>query len=504
MRSNEISILVVDDDPVVGVLLQETLEGAGYIIFLADTGYSAVQAAIIHEPDLILLDIMLPDITGYDVYKKIKAHQSLAETPVIFISALEEEDLLDGCTTLGTGVDYILKPIRPRVLMARVTNILALVQSRKELAERNEQLQKEIAERNRLATAVQQWRDSVFIVDPVGEIVYANPACEENCGFSPAELVGKSFHDVQPVKCEEGQQESLFNHVFTGKEWSGNIQNVKKDGSFSLEEVTVLPVISADDELKGHVVIKKNITERRRLESIASSVNLMDNVGFVFSGIRHELGNPINSLKMTLSVLNKKIHAFPPDTVRDFLERSLHEIGRIEYLLSSLRSFSMFEHPIVSNFSLSRFLSNFFEMHKKGLEVARVQHFLKVEPDAATVYADERALLQVLLNLLTNALSAVEQSVEPTITVHAFKESENLVCLSFTDNGCGISQENQAKLFKPFFTTRPDGTGLGLVIVKKMLAEMECSIHCKSVEQQGTTFSILMPCDRDGDSQELT
>ena len=219
----------------------------------------------------------------------------------------------------------------------------------------------------------------------------------------------------------------------------------------------------------------------------------MENVGFVFSGIRHELGNPVNSLKMTLSVLMKKIDQFSQATIVEFLQRSQNEISRIEYLLKSLRSFSMFEKPVPDTIFLSDFMKNILDMHRKDLEMAKIKISVQVAEDAERVYADARALVQVMLNLLTNAVHSLEGRSQPVITINASRESESLVCLAITDNGCGISETNQKMLFKPFYTTRAEGTGLGLVIVQKMLAEMDCSIQVRSKENEGTTFSILLP-----------
>ena len=370
--------------------------------------------------------------------------------------------------------------------------VLELAEMKRELQECKAQLQQERAERERLAAVAQLCSESVLVTDPEGVIVFANPACEVNSGYAPGDFVGKTLEE-QHFNKDDPQFQEMMGHLQSGDEWYGNIPNLKQDGSYYLEEVSALPVWNGGGMNRGYVVMKKNVTEHRRLESIASSVNLMDNVGFVFSGIRHELGNPVNSLKMTLSVLSKKIDQFPPETVVEFLERSQHEIGRIEYLLKSLRSFSMFEKPVPDTVLLSDFLKNLLDMHRKDFADEGIESRIEVAEDAEKVFADERALVQVMLNLLSNAVHALEGRMNPVITIRVSRESDTLVCLSITDNGCGISEENQEVLFKPFYTTRADGTGLGLVIVQKMLVEMDCSIQVESTKYEGTTFSISLP-----------
>ncbi len=492
MVKNKATVLVVDDDAITCILLQAALESAGYKVLIANDGEAAIRSVENCDPDLLLLDIMLPDISGIEVYKKIKNIDGCVAPPVIFITSLAEDAILHQCHDMD-GVDYILKPLRTDVLLARVANTLELVESRKKLARKNEELASEVMERNRLAAIIEQFRDSVFIVERNGDISYANQACEENSGYSPAELIGESIWKTQRVETDKKILAEMLKCVRGGDEWQGAINNVKKDGSLCLQEVLVRPIRDVDGAVSSHVVIKKDITERRRLESIASSVNLMSNVGFVFSGIRHELGNPVNSLKMTLSVLSKKIEHFSTEKIVEFLQRSQNEISRIEYLLKSLRSFSMFEKPVLATVHLQGFMQNIMDIHRKEFDAAQISVRVQVNEDAAMVCADSRALMQVLLNLLANAAYAVEGRVKPSITITASRKSDLLICLAIADNGCGISARNQEMLFKPFYTTRGEGTGLGLVIVQKMLAEMDCSIQVESKEFEGATFSILLP-----------
>ncbi len=493
MENSSARILIVDDEKVTCTILETVLKGAGYETIISYTGEQALQFVREEEPDLVLLDVMLPDISGYDVYKKIKEDDASHSLPVIFVTSLDEDSVLNYCDEIQEGVDYILKPLRADILLARVANVINVVTIKKQLARQNEKLKTEIIKRNRLSAVIEQFTDSVLIVDSYGSITYANKACERNSGFTVEELLGRKVWDVQHVSQEDEKKHPVLDLILRGEEWQGTISSPKKNGSLYLEDISIIPLHKDEGKNSCHVMIKKDVTEKRRLESIASSVNLMDNVGFVFSGIRHELGNPINSLKMTLSVLSKKINDFPKETVQDFLDRSLHEVGRIEYLLKSLRSFSMFELPVPAVINLPEFLDKLVAIHRKDLARSRVHITFEVEENAGIVFADERALLQVMLNLLTNAANALEGRPEPTISILAKKESDALVCLLLKDNGCGISEKNQEMLFKPFFTTRAEGTGLGLVIVKKMLAQMDSSIHVSSTEDVGTEISILLP-----------
>jgi signal transduction histidine kinase len=240
------------------------------------------------------------------------------------------------------------------------------------------------------------------------------------------------------------------------------------------------------------IILIRDITENARLQSIAEAVNAMENITYIFSGIRHELGNPINSIKMTLSVLKKNLDRYSQDTIQEYVDRTLAEIMRVEYLLKSLKSFSMFENPSIQHVDLTDFMELFQSLVAGDLEKSGIELNITVSPKAKWVRADSRALQQVMLNLIANAADALEDSDNPEIVISAVKK-DDLVWIDVEDNGVGIRNEDQKNLFKPFYTTKPNGTGLGLVITRKMLAKMNGRIGIVSREGVGTTATISIP-----------
>lgn len=239
-------------------------------------------------------------------------------------------------------------------------------------------------------------------------------------------------------------------------------------------------------------VLLSDITEKMRLMSIAEAVNTMDNIGYTFSGIRHEIGNPINSIKMTMSVLRRNLDRFPPDVVYEYIDRTISEIGRVEYLLKSLKNFSMFETPEIKSLDLRAFLEKFIQLVRSGLDKDAILLQLDMPTDPVWVSADARALQQVMLNLIANATAALDGCPDPLVVISLQRRSK-YVTVKVRDNGCGISRDDQQHLFKPFYTTKVSGTGLGLVITRKLLAQMGCSIEISSNEGSGTTASIFLP-----------
>ena len=225
----------------------------------------------------------------------------------------------------------------------------------------------------------------------------------------------------------------------------------------------------------------------------------MDNITHIFSSVRHELGNPINSIKMTLSVLKKNLERYSLDTIQQYLDRALTEISRVEYLLKSLKSFSMFENPVIQDVDLFEFMDLFQSLVAGVLGKSGIKIEVALSQEAKWVSADPRALQQVMLNLIANAVHALEGKGNPTIFINT-QRKDDLIWIIVRDNGIGISYDDQQHLFKPFYTTKSHGTGLGLVITKKMLTQMNGRIGIESQEDVGTSVTISIPEGRHEDA----
>lgn len=244
-------------------------------------------------------------------------------------------------------------------------------------------------------------------------------------------------------------------------------------------------------------IIIRDITEKTRFESIAEAVNIMDNIGYIFSGIRHEIGNPINSIKMTMSVLKHNLGNYSTETVREYVDRTLTEISRVEYLLRALKSFSMFEKPNIKGERLPAFIAKVLSLVADDFERNGITIRTIFSSEAEWILTDPRALHQVMLNVMTNASDALAGRQDPQIVISTHRRG-GLVTIGIADNGSGMPENVQRNLFRPFYTTKPHGTGLGLVIAKKMLSQMNSNIEIKSRENIGTTVTIYLPEGRSG------
>ncbi len=343
-----------------------------------------------------------------------------------------------------------------------------------------------------LFTAIEQAVYGVTITDDKGIIRYVNDQLGQITGYRREEVLGQHFTVIYNIKNDKPLFRQMLATISKGSVWRGAYLNTTKAGKPYEEQITISPIQLEDHDENCYIISNFDATEKKRLETIAAANNLMENTGYIFSGIRHEIGNPLNSLKMTLSVLLKNYDTFSKPAAIEFLERSLNEAERIEYLLNALRNFNMFEKPKMASTDIHLFLNNFLDLASEDLKQKGIQATCNFASNLKPVQIDPRALQQVLLNIITNAVDACMDQNSPEINI-ATKQSMEFVEIIIEDNGCGMTVEQQQNLFKPFYTNKPQGTGLGLVISKKMLSSMGITIHIKSRLNQGTKITLKIP-----------
>lgn len=352
---------------------------------------------------------------------------------------------------------------------------------------------KKVEEDNiRLATAVESTDDSIIIFDMDGIIHYVNRAFERATGYIKEDIIGWHYCILKSGIHDCDFYGSLLHKAHQGDTWRGVLTNKRKDGSLYKADIHISPIKSFTGEAESYVVVERDITATVRLESIAEAVNTMDNIGYIFSGLRHEIGNPINSIKTTVSVLDENLDTYSKDTVKEYICRVMADLDRVEYILRAMKSYNLGESVEMRSVGIKSFMELFESFVKSDFENRGIRWKTIIHPEVESAYVDPRALHQVLLNILTNAGDSFENIEDPKVVISVFKQYRTIV-ISVMDNGCGISTEHLDKLFMPFYTTKVKGTGLGLAIVKKMTVQMGCTIDIRSSEGAGTIVDISIP-----------
>jgi PAS domain S-box-containing protein len=342
----------------------------------------------------------------------------------------------------------------------------------------------------RLSAAIEQTGEMLLIVSRNGILQYANPAYCNAAGEAVELLIGKPAFQL-PL-APRGSVRPIRACVLGGRVWRGMFPVAGPDGAMHEIEATVSPVRGEGGDTSSFVCVGRDVTEPRRLEAIADAANMVDQVGFVFATLRHELGNPINSLKTALSVLHRNLSDYSPEAVTHYLERSLAEIARMEYLLRAFKTFGAFERPQLEEVAASDFLADFARLVGPDLERRGIGLDTRIAPDLGLARLDPRAFNQALLNLVTNAADAVTGCQAPCVRIAAQRRGRRIE-VRVEDNGVGVAEGDLPNLFKPFYSTKRGGTGLGLAIVRKLLSKMGSTIDVRSDRGIATVFTLSLP-----------
>ena len=317
----------------------------------------------------------------------------------------------------------------------------------------------------------------IFVLERNAQLSWASAATERITGWPANELCGQGLTQVRECLSWNLDSTSVA-AALTGLRQVEDTRLRTREGELRRLSVEVDPLRDEAGQVVGALLVARDETELQRLRSVAEAVNLATNIGQMFAGIRHELGNPINSIKTALTVLRTSWQQFDSAHVDHYFERMLVEVGRVEYLLRSLRSFSAFENLRLCEVSLNSALAEIARLAGRTASARAIDIMFEIEDDLR-VEADERALYQVLLNLVTNAMDAVSES-RGTINLSAARASGGRVVLEVVDDGPGIPADLVDAVRRPFFTTKGHGTGLGLTIVDRLVAEMNAEFAIES------------------------
>jgi PAS domain S-box-containing protein len=480
-------VLIVEDSEDDAQLLLLELRRNDYepVFERVESREAMEQALGRRQWDIVISDYIMPRFSGLHALGVLK--DSGLDIPLIIVSGNIGEAIAVEAMRKGAH-DYIIK--------GNLARLAPAVERELREAEVHRASKRAEEERVRLAAAAEAAAEAIVITDIRGIIQYVNAAFVKMTGYTKEESVGHDLHMLDSGKQDADFYRSLRGTLKQDGVWTGRLMNKKKTGAIYHEDCTYSVIKNPGGEVINYVSIKRDVTERLRLESIAEAVNTMDSIGYIFSGVRHEIGNPINSINMILGILRSKLDVFSKENIREYVDRMASQLSNIEDLLKSLKSFNMYENQEPRTMQISSFIEKLLPLVREEFKKKGVTLDTFVDPNATLMYADPRALQQVMLNIFTNASDAMNGRDNPTITIKAFR-SAGMIGIRVEDNGCGIPEDKLKDLFKPFYTTKAHGTGLGLVIVKKMLAKMNGAIEITSRKDEGTRVDIFIPAGKE-------
>ncbi|MDB5930667.1 MAG: domain S-box protein [Polaromonas sp.] len=502
------TILIVDDEAPNRKLLEVLLQPEGYKTLSAASGEEALALMAQQAPDLILLDIMMPGMDGYEVATRLKANPATANIPIIMVTALADRSARLAGLHAGAE-EFLTKPVDRAELWLRVRNLLRLKEYGDLLRNHSRNLELQVqartAELQLFRTAMDATADAVFLANCSDtQFVEVNATACTLLGYAREELM--TMVPEQPTA--PGEVAHLFEAIITGPLDALTETSLRrKDGSEVEVEVQRQTLESSAQSIM--VCVVRDITERKqaRQDILHLIADLEERVrqrteqllvanqeleAFSYS-VSHDLRTPLSTINAFSSLLGKEIGAS---------ERGKHYLARIRAgaihmgeLIDALLALAQVSRSILrrERVDISAMAETILNQYRER-EPARIVE-LDIEP-ALAAHGDPRLLQQVLDNLLGNAWKFSGQQAHACIAVKRASCTDGQEEFAIRDNGIGFDMAYAAKLFVPFEQLHSQsefsGHGIGLATVYRIVTRHGGTIRAESAPGQGATFYFTL------------
>jgi two-component system phosphate regulon sensor histidine kinase PhoR len=472
-------ILVIDDEERIRDACRMVLEDEGYQVALADSGELGLKMIADTHFDVILLDLMMPVLSGLDVLPKLKERHP--DTAVIVITGYATVEHSIEAMKEG-AFDFIPKPFAPEQLRAVVAKSIKYTRALQDISD----------SKSRLRVMVNRLMDGVMTTDADKKIVLANPAFLHMIGFAGGSVKGRAADEVIGSELIlKIIDEALALPVAASAESCEEITLQNDSGDERILSVRCSPFRDRNGQNLGTTTVLHDITAIKKMDQMKSD--------FV-SMVSHEIRSPMNSLLAQIKIIADGLAGDVTEKQQHILGRASDKIHNLTNLVSELLDLARIEAGMVAQdteeVQIGALLEEQVSFHRASAEQKNIRIDLKVAENIPSVSVNLQSMEEVITNLVTNAIKY--SPVESEITVSANVEGDYL-SIKVSDTGFGIPEEDLTKVFTRFHRVKDHntrtihGTGLGLAIVKSIIDSHHGSVRVESVLEHGTTFTVLLP-----------
>lgn len=514
-------VLIVDDQPANLVALKKLLAKADVEVMSAGSGNDALKLCLNNDFALVLLDVQMPDINGYEVAELMRGEERTRDIPIIFLTAAHHDND-HRHRGYGVGaVDYIEKPIDEVVLLSKVRVFIDLHRSHAEskrllglLTEANRSLSLEVEARRRseadnlrlAGTIFDSCAEAIMVCDAQSRITAVNPAFCQITGYSPAEIEGRNPRVMGSGRQNREFYSAMWAELDQRGNWQGELWNRRKNGEIYPLWLSIALIRGEGGAIEKYVSIFADITERKRaerelMESRLAAEEANRAKSHFLANVSHEFRTPLNAILGFSELLLIEGEGDGLSVRHREYAANIHDSGQhLLELVNDLLDLSKLEagkwvlHPVL--FAVTPLVHECARLLQADAETLGIRIGFKTDRAPPALHADQRAVRQCLLNLLSNAVKFTEAGGQIMIEVAA---DGPMTLIRVSDSGIGIDEKDIPRLTHPFEQVdsnqaRPSkGTGLGLAVVHSLVDLHGGRMDISSVLGKGTTVTIALP-----------
>jgi two-component system, cell cycle sensor histidine kinase and response regulator CckA len=354
-------------------------------------------------------------------------------------------------------------------------------------------------EKRVLLECVENSHDLVMLTDAKGTVFYVNKTWERVYGYSRQEAIGKTPRLLRSHHQDDTFYEKMWREIGDPSQgyWRGELINLTKSGKEIPVLLTITPSKNGDGIIWAYMGIALDISERKRMEAEMIHLDRMASMGTLAEGLAHEMGSPLGTVRGRIEI---ELSKCKDEKSKRNLEVAIAQIDRIANLIHSMIDLGIHQKTEENRpVSVESVVTSIFHLLRRRLQKGKIAFETTISP-SVTVKATKKELGQVLRNIILNSVDAIESAIEKgRKSEHSIRilhqELGPLWELQVIDTGCGISDEAKNSIFRPFFSTKPPGfgLGLGLPIAHRYLSSWNGTIMVESTVGVGTNVKIRIP-----------
>lgn len=519
MENRQIQVLVIEDDQGDAYLTSRALERAGKSKYQVECARSLTDAIeIIHRQscDLVLLDLGLPESVGLETLSGFQLACN-KDLPIIVLTGLSDEETALRALDVG-ALDYLVKDeVNADTLSRSIRYSLQRHQLRRELEDVNNQLETRVADRTaRLAASEAKYQDlydnapDMFLSIEAQSlmIVECNRTFSNALGYPLDQLIGRNLSTLHPPSHQSDIGQSLRKLATFGEVREFETVFCQRDGIPIDVSINMSAVYDSQGQVAHCRCVCRDITERKQIEQELrqksddlAHASRLATMGEMASGIAHELNQPLHAINNYARGAVKRLHQgwLDKEALVLLFDDIAAEAVRAGDIIQGIRRYVKRREENRESFSAGKLAEAVVKIMASEASRRNVDLQVTIPENLPSVYCDQVQLEQVLINLLLNAFDAMVDIDRNRRQVELSVEMvDQAVKFLIRDAGKGVSRETLGKLFDPYFTTKPEGLGMGLSIARTIAEAHGGSLEATPNAAQGLTMMLTLPVTADG------